>query len=102
MNFSYANGQSITDIAKEIISLSNEYNIEITNLFKKLTGISTDTKEWIGTKATKYTDIVSLDKQQYIDFYNHLKEFSEILIDISENIDICVKKTQEETEYKGI
>lgn len=102
MNFEYGDSENIIEIAKDIINSANEYNIEINNLFKKLTSISTETKEWIGTKANRYNQIVSLDKQQYLDFYENLKSFSNELINIANNIDNCVKMTQLEQEYKEI
>ena len=99
MNITYVDTKSINDIGKEIIDLANEYNIEITNLFKRITNIPYDTQEWTGNKALKYSEIISLDKQQYLDFYNLLKEFANELIRSSESAENCIKITQEEQEY---
>ena len=102
MNFTYGDTANIKDISKELIDLANEYNIEITNLFKRLLEIPTETKEWVGNKADKYVQIVGLDKQQYIDFYNSLKEFANMLSDTANNIENCVRITQEEGDYNNI
>lgn len=99
MNFTYGDTTNIKDISTELINIANEYNIEITNLFKRLLNIPTESKEWVGNKADEYVKIVSLDKQQYIDFYNSLKEFANKLSETADNIENCVKITQAEGDY---
>ena len=102
MNFTYADSKNITDIGNEIIDIANEYNVEITNLFKKLTTIPTEDRSWRGTKADKYVQIVALDKQQYLDFYDSLKEFASKLIATASSVDTCVRQSQAEEDYNNI
>ena len=100
MKFTYADTKNIEEVGKDIIELANKYNLEITKLFKRLTGLPFETYEWTGNKAEDYSAIVGLDKQQYLDFFDLLKSFGTSLIESASNINICVKKTLAEEDYR--
>lgn len=102
MNFTYANTKFMEDVGNEIVNLANEYNILITKLFKRLTSIPFETQEWTGNKALKYSDVVSLDKQQYLDFCDLLKDFGNTIIKTANNTEICVQNSQDDVDYKVI
>ena len=101
MKLTYADTKLIKEKGKDIVDLSTEYNSIITNFFKKITNFPYDTKAWIGNPAEQYAELVSLDKQQYIDFANAIKVFGNKIINAAESIDACIKTSNNGDSYKG-
>lgn len=75
----YAETKQIKDIANSIISLANDYNSEINKLFNMFAAVPYDTKEWVGNQSDKFFDLVALEKDDYINFGNRLREYGEKL-----------------------
>lgn len=75
----YAETKQIKDIANSIISLVNDYNSEINKLFNMFAAVPYDTKEWVGNQSDKFFDLVALEKDDYINFGNRLREYGEKL-----------------------
>lgn len=82
----------VKDLSTHMISLVNDYEMEITKLFKMLNDVPYVTKEWVGNQAELYFNIVSMDKKSYIDFGEDLKK---IAINLSEDSDIIADKIKE-------
>lgn len=100
MKLTYADTKMINEIGKDIIKLSNEYNLIITEFFKKMTTFPYETNIWTGKKAEKYAEYISLDKKQYMDFADSIKSFGNKLINTAEDIEICIKATNNGDDYK--
>jgi len=101
MDFTYADAKSIEDIGIEITNLANEYNTEITSLFKKLSSFPYEAKAWNGTAAQKYARAAAMDKRQYTDFSDALSSFGNRIIDTAESIESCIKATVAGEVYRG-
>ena len=100
MSVTYANTQKIKEIGSEIVGLANEYNVKITELFKKLSTFPYDTKAWNGIPAEKYAEHVSLEKVIYTNFADELKEFGSQIIETANNIEECCETTLSGGDYK--
>ena len=95
MKFTYADTKNIEDIGRDIIDLANEYNLEITNLFKDLTNAPYDGHGgWEGSKAAEYAEFVSLDKQEYLSFGDAIKAFGNKIVNASNDVTKTVKKSE--------
>ena len=66
MAITYVNTTEIESIASDLISLSNEYIDEINKLFVRLSEVPSETKEWTGTQANKYYNVISRGKDYLI------------------------------------
>ncbi len=92
----YAETNQIKQIAKEIIDLGNDFESTINDLFKKFSDVPYSTKEWVGNQSEKYFDLVSLEKDDYIDFANKIRSYGEKLNrdvnDIESTINTVIKK----------
>lgn len=100
MKITYADTSIIKDAGKKIIDLSNEYNLIITNFFKKLSTFPYNTKEWTGKPAEQYAEYVSLDKKQYTDFAETIKSFGNKIMNASDSMEKCIKASNNGDEYK--
>lgn len=101
MNFTNADTQKVKEIGSEIIKLSTEYNVKITELFKKLSTFPYDTEEWSGKPAEKYSEQVSQDKVLYTDFGDNIKKLGSEIIKSGESIENCCDVTLARGDYKG-
>ena len=101
MRLTYADTNKIHSIGSDIIELSNKFNVEITELFKKLSSFPYDSQAWTGTPAETYASHVLLDKKQYTDFATELRTYGNKIINTAENIEECIKTTMSGGEYKG-
>ena len=94
MAFTYVNIEKLEDTSKKIIDLVNQYDIEITNLFKMLSNVPYETREWVGQSAQYYFKTISLDKVDFLNFGNNIRSFAnKITIDKSEiekNVAHCI------------
>ena len=75
----YIDTDKMYDVGNEIVNLATEYELEITRLFKRLNNVPYITKEWVGNQAEKYISIVALDKNEYMDFGEAIKEYGKSL-----------------------
>lgn len=75
----YAETNQIKNIANDVINLGNEFESIINDLFKKFSDIPYSTKEWVGNQSERYFDLVSLEKDDYIDFANKIRSYGEKL-----------------------
>ena len=92
MAISYANTTEIQNIANDLISLADELNLEINNLFTRFSDVPTVTKEWVGDKSVFYFNFIASDKKQYNDFAAKLKDIGYKLSMNSYEIQNCIKK----------
>ena len=92
MAISYMNTDEVENISKEIISLANEMDSEIINLFTRFSEVPSVTKEWVGSQSEVYFDKIALDKKQYIDFANTLKDIGYKLSSDAYELKVCMNK----------
>jgi hypothetical protein len=100
MDFEYADTDKIDDIARDIVSLANDYDLEITKLFKRFSNVPYETKEWVGDSSIFYFKTIALDKSEYIKFGELIRGFAHTLTNSSEEIkrtmNICVSDENKE------
>ena len=102
MAISYINTTEVENISQEILSLTNELNTEINNLFLRLSEVPDITKEWVGQQATFYFKKVSSDKKQYIEFLDKLRDIGyKLSTDVSE-IQTCINNNNYNESQKGV
>lgn len=96
---SYVNDREMKEISKQIISLSDEFNTEINNLFKRLNEVPTITREWVGTKSNFYFNRIYQEKAKYNNFANNIKDIGrKINYDINEINNCMINNSKDETE----
>lgn len=100
MSVTYIDTSKIESIGNDIIKLSSDYQVEITRLFQRLNNVPTVTKEWVGQQANRYFDIVSFDKNDYIEFGNQIKRFGKEILNIADSFETQIKKNADE-ESRG-
>ncbi len=76
--------EKVKSISTHMLSLANAYELEITKLFKMLNFVPYDGHAWVGNQAELYFDIVSMDKQSFIDFGDSLRNVALRLSEDSE------------------
>lgn len=92
----YAETKQIKNIADSIITLANDYNSEINKLFNMFAAVPYDTKEWVGNQSDKFFDLVALEKDDFINFGDRIREYGEKLNkdveDIESTISTVIRK----------
>ncbi len=92
----YAETKRIKNIADSIITLANDYNSEINKLFNMFAAVPYDTKEWVGNQSDKFFDLVALEKDDFINFGDRIREYGEKLNkdveDIESTISTVIRK----------
>lgn len=84
----------IKECGQEIISLANQYENLINEIFERLNNID---EAWRGDDANKFINEIKSEENQYIRFGNSLKQYGTALTEVSEN----VKKTVKETDINN-
>ena len=69
----YMDTAKVLAIKNDLLRLANDYSEIISNLFSKFHFAPTDSKEWFGNQALVYFRSIYLDKINYIDFGNNLR-----------------------------
>lgn len=92
MAISYINTTEVENISKELISLAEDFNKEINNLFTRFSEVPYLTQEWVGQKSIFYFNCLAQDKQKYINFGNQLKDVGYKLSSGTSEIKSCIKK----------
>lgn len=86
----YAETKQIKNIADSIITLANDYNLEINKLFNMFAAVPYDTKEWVGNQSDKFFDLVALEKDDFINFGDRIREYGEKLNKDAEDIESTI------------
>lgn len=101
MAISYINTVKVENISKDILSLANDLNTEINNLFNRFSEVPTVTREWVGQQAQTYFRIVASEKKQYTNFVNDLRDIGHKLSTDVYEIQTCINKNINEETKKG-
>ena len=101
MAINYVNTLEVQSLSKEILSLANDFNTEINNLFTRFSEVPTITKEWVGPQSNFYFNKVSLDKKEYLAFANSLKDIGYKLSQDAYEINTCISKNLNAESEKG-
>lgn len=86
----YAETKQIKNIADSIITLANDYNLEINKFFNMFAAVPYDTKEWVGNQSDKFFDLVALEKDDFINFGDRIREYGEKLNKDAEDIESTI------------
>ena len=95
---SYVDTTEVDSISKEILSLTNQLNSEINDLYTRFSEVTGTTEEWVGQKAEFYFSKVALDKKQYIDLIEQLRNIAYKLSSDMIDTQTCIKKNKSEEE----
>ena len=92
MALSYAETKKIERIGEKIISLANDYDVEITKMFKRFSDVPHITKEWVGQSAEFYYDQILFDKGDFLEVSESIKQYGKKLISDATSIDETIDK----------
>lgn len=87
MAISYVDTKRLKEISKNVILLSNRYDVLINELFKTFSLVPFETKEWVGQSSQKYFKIVSFDKIDFLKFGEHIREYGKRISNDAELIE---------------
>ena len=87
MAISYVDTKRLKETSKNIIYLSNRYDVLINDLFKMLSLVPYGTKEWVGQSSQKFFKYASLDKIEYLKFGEKIREYGKRLSEDAESIE---------------
>lgn len=97
----YINSEKLNEIGNSVVSLASDYDVQINKLFKRLTSVPTVTKEWVGNQANNYFNNISLDKSDFLNVGNQIRNYGKYLIDAAQDIERQIKNNaNEETKRK--
>lgn len=82
----------IREAGAELISLSNELNSNINDLFERLVKIPTSSFEWVGASALEFSRIANVEKIDYINLRKCLYNYGKFLLDVSEEMERAIKE----------
>ena len=79
MRISYVNTEEMEEIANEVMSITNDLEVEFDAFFTRLNNVPEVTKEWTGGQANYYFSVVAFEKQYYVNLIETLRELSQEL-----------------------
>ena len=87
----YADTEKMDDIAREILSATNDLENEVDSMFKRFSKVPNVTKEWVGNQANYYFAEIYSDKKQYDKLIEKLRKFSREINSSASNIRSIIK-----------
>lgn len=93
-----ANTKEMRNIASEIYSKANDYQILISKMYRKFTDMPNGTQEWSGNKAKEYVDIILLDKDEFMKIGDELKAYGRAIAEMATLIEERASKTRKDEE----
>ncbi len=75
----YIDTDKIKEKGDKIVKYANDYKQLINKLFNIILCGSNIDQAWVGEAADKYKKIISLDKEDYLDFGDNIKKFGNYL-----------------------
>ena len=102
MAVSQANTDLMIEHANSIIQLASDYEVIVTQLFKRFSEVPYITKEWVGEQSEYYFNTIMLDKNEYVALGEEIKKYAKKILRDAEDIDdeiIKVKKEESSKEY---
>ena len=82
---------TMRDIAADITNIVNEYEKQITNLYRRLAEVPNVTKEWTGNQANVYFRKILLDKEKYINFGENIRTYGAKIKNDADLLDNAIK-----------
>ena len=89
--------ERVNDTATKIINNVSEYERLINNFFKRINEMP-NTGEWTGNNAEEYSRIVLLDKNDYINFGQGIKDIAKEMTVFANNTQELVQKNERDLE----
>ncbi len=75
----YIDTDAIIKKGQKIEQLSTDYSILINKLFNRLQNVPYESKEWIGDVSKYYTKIISMDKENFLNFGKNISQYGTYL-----------------------
>ena len=75
----YIDTDAIIKKGQKIEQLSTDYSILINKLFNRLQNVPYESKEWIGDVSKYYTKIISMDKENFLNFGKNIRQYGTYL-----------------------
>lgn len=97
----FANTVEIENIADELLKLSSDYKLEIDKLFQRLADVPNYTKEWQGTQANKYFNIIGKDKKEFVNVGLHLEYIAKKLKSDANEINTTINNCNSNESRRG-
>lgn len=99
-NYIECDTEKLLQSSKDIDELITVYENEINNFFDLLDFRKPETTAWTGNNAKLYTDVVMLDKPDYLSFGEGIKDISKEYTNFANNLETTTK-TNEDTCENG-
>lgn len=87
----YVDTDELEDIARDFQKATNDLEKEINSLYNRLSNVPNSTREWIGNKANIYFSKVALDKRQYVNLIETLRNIDKEIYTQASEIKACIK-----------
>lgn len=84
----------IREFGNDVLVAVDSYKQNVNNLFEKMNGVPTKTKEWIGEASNNYVTMISNDRNQYDSYGDGLEKFGNQLLDYADKLDDAIKNTR--------
>lgn len=88
-----ANGDAIISCADNILSLCDQYNAQINELFDSLTKINKDA--WSGGAANTYVAKAKNERSTYTNFGDYLKMYGQVIRNVGVNVNTIISKWED-------
>ena len=85
--------KKIHTCGEDIVSLSEDFEAIIENLFSNIMKLETD-EIWVGDDAQKYIQNVVKDKDMYINLYNELKKLGIHFQESADKLEETIRKVK--------
>ncbi len=83
----------LRECGRDLSIASDSLKNNVNNLFARIEGVPTRTKEWVGEASTQYSNMVLREKNDYDRYVNNMIVFSNSLINYADELERAVKKT---------
>jgi hypothetical protein len=97
-NYCNCDTEKLLQTSKDIDTLLTEYENDINDFFELLNFRKQDQSAWTGNNAKKYTDVVTLDKQEYLSFGEGIKDISKGYRDFANDLETTIKENEDDCE----
>ncbi len=88
--------KKVRDCGKDMMVAADSYKSNINNLFNRINGVPTRTKEWIGQASLNYSLKVAKEKHAYDQYGKCLNALGEELVNYASELEKAVNLTRYE------
>ena len=91
-----ANDVTIKQCGDNIISLADEYNKAINDLFDSLEKLNKGA--WAGGSADTYVGLLAKDKKQFLNHGEYIKMYGKVIKNTGDNVDRIITKWEDKAQ----